>query len=252
MLPPWPAEEFLRELVRFAEKNTTWAEDKSIMEAKIAKRLAAKRTKKYKWLTSRDIAEKAVVEKKRLRGRKTNNEEAPVGQEARTSKPPSPQLSISNEPSSDLAGIPPNLEAGQETESTPSSNSTAPQPLPTRLVEAEPSTPDDEGQDKDSDEVGDARNVETSGRKRRRPSEGGKRKKFRIDIPVINLNVEEGVDELKRRAGDDEEKDDAIAVEEALKSLTAGEGSRDAGVLKRRLEKLLGTSRAEVEVVGLD
>ena len=141
MLPPWPAEEFLRELARFVEHNRTWDESKALMENNIAERPAAKHTKKYKWLTSRDIAEKAVVEKKRLWGRKINNEEALAGQEAQTSKPPSPQP----EPSSDLAEIPQNLEAGQEPESTPSSNSSALQPLTTRLVEAEPSTPNDEG-----------------------------------------------------------------------------------------------------------
>ena len=113
------------------------------------------------------------MEKKRFRGRKANNEESRAGQEAHASKSPSPQPN--NEPSSDLVGIPPNLEAGQEPESTPSSNSTAPQPLPTRLVEAEPNTPDDEGQDKDSDEVGDAGNVETSSRKRKRLRRVGRR-----------------------------------------------------------------------------
>jgi len=82
ILPPWPAGEFLRELARFAEKNSTWGEAKSTMEAKIAERLAAKRTKKYKWLISRDIVEKHEVQKKRIRGKKTNdNRESPAGQE---------------------------------------------------------------------------------------------------------------------------------------------------------------------------
>jgi len=89
--------------------------------------------------------------------------------------------------------------------------------------------------------------VETSGRKRRRQSEGGKRKRYRIGIPVINLDVEEGVDELKRKAQEEEEKDDALAVEGVLRILTAGEGRQDTGILRRRLEKLLRASKAEIE-----
>ena len=228
MLPPWLAEEFLRELARFAERNKTWVEAKVLMESNIAQRLAAKSTKKYKWLTARDIAEKATVEKTRLRGKKVTNKQSPAGQEA--SKTPSPQPE-----QSDLAEIPEESEAGQGTESSPSSNFSDPQPLQNRLAEAEPSTPKG------------AREVETSGRKRRRQSEGGKRKRYRIDIPVIDLDVEEGVDELKREAEGEEEKDDALAVEGALRILTAGDGKQDAGILKRRLEKLLKASKAEIE-----
>jgi len=95
MLPPWPAEEFLRELARFAERNRAWDAAKTLMENNIAERLAARRTKKYKWLTSRDIAEKTVVEKKRLQGRKANNnEESLAGQEAPTSKSLSPNQAM--------------------------------------------------------------------------------------------------------------------------------------------------------------
>jgi len=251
MLPPWPAEEFLRELARFAERNKAWDVAKALMENNIAERLAVRRAKKYKWLTVRDITEKAVVERKRLRGRKANNNEVVEEAETPTSKSPSPQPSNqpSNEPNSDLAGIPPNLEAGQEPESTLSLNSTAPQPLLNQLVKAEPSNPKDEelGQDKHLGKVGNAENVETSSRKSRTPSEGGRRKKrFRIDIPVINLDVEERVDKLKRKAKGEGEKNDALAVGEALRSLTVGEGASDKEVLRRRLEMLLGVSRAEI------
>ena len=37
-----------------------------------------------------------------------------------------------------------------------------------------------------------------------------------------------------------------MAVERALRILTAGKGARDKEVLKWRLEKLLGASRAEM------
>jgi len=231
LLPPWPAEEFLRELARFAKRNKTWVEAKVLMESNIAQRLAAKSTKKYKWLTTRDIAEKSTVEKTRLWGKKITNEQAPAGQETRTSKTPSPQ----SEQSSNLAEIPEESEAGQGTESSSGTNSSDLQPLQNQLAEAESSTPKG------------AREVETSGRKRRRQSEGGKWKRYRIGIPVINLDVEERVDELKQKAQGEEEKDDALAVEGALRILTAGEGRQDTGILRRRLEKLLRASKVEIE-----
>ena len=64
---------------------------------------------------------------------------------------------------------------------------------------------------------------------------------------MINLDVEERVDELQRKAQVEEEKDDALVVEGALRILTAGEGRQDTGILQRRLEKLLRASKAEIE-----
>ena len=68
--------------------------------------------------------------------------------------------------------------------------------------------------------------VPTNPRKRRRVAAdetGDKKRKYRIDIPVINLDVDEGVEELKREAQGEEEKDEALAVEEAVKALFGGE-----------------------------
>ena len=44
------------------------------MESNIAQWLAAKSTKKYKWLMVSDIAEKLTVEKTRLQGKKVTIE----------------------------------------------------------------------------------------------------------------------------------------------------------------------------------
>jgi len=173
LLPPWPAEEFLRELARFAERNKMWVEVKLLMESNIAQRLAAKSTKKYKWLTTRNIAEKSTVEKTRLWGKKITNEQAPAGQETRASKTPSPQPE-----QSDLAEIPKESEAGQGMESSSGTNSSDPQPLQNQLVEAEPSTHDDDEQDAGQNKGEGVREVEASGRKRRRQSEGGKWKRY--------------------------------------------------------------------------
>lgn len=45
-MPPWPAEEFLRELAVFSEKNVDWAAAKVSLNDRVKERLAAKKTKK--------------------------------------------------------------------------------------------------------------------------------------------------------------------------------------------------------------
>jgi len=77
-----------------------------------------------------------------------------------------------------------------------------------------------------------AREGEASGRKRRRQSEGRKRKRYRIGILMINLDMEERVDKLKQKAQGEEEKDDALVVEGALRILTTGEGRQNTGTLQ--------------------
>jgi hypothetical protein len=86
-------------------------------------------------------------------------------------------------------------------------------------------------------------------RKRGRKSGGelseGKRRKLGVAIPVINLDVEEGVEELKREARGEEEKDDALAVEGAMQVLFGGERP-DKERAERLLEKVMRVLRAEV------
>lgn len=57
----------MRELAVFAERNGELNVAIGTMQAKIVERLAAKRTKKDPHLMSRDISNKVIVEKKRLR-----------------------------------------------------------------------------------------------------------------------------------------------------------------------------------------
>jgi len=46
LMPPWPAEEFLRRPAVFSEKQVDWAVAKTILQDRIRQRLAAKKTKK--------------------------------------------------------------------------------------------------------------------------------------------------------------------------------------------------------------
>jgi len=55
LMPPWPAEEFLRGLAVFSEKHVDWAVAKTILQDRIKQRLAAKKTRKVPWLIARDI-----------------------------------------------------------------------------------------------------------------------------------------------------------------------------------------------------
>ncbi|KAF8426116.1 hypothetical protein BGX38DRAFT_1147136 [Terfezia claveryi] len=73
LIPYWAAEEFLRALAIFAEKNKNIEAAKVLMKQRIQERLAAKRTKKVPYLMSRDVADRILTEKRRVRRRKTTD-----------------------------------------------------------------------------------------------------------------------------------------------------------------------------------
>jgi len=92
----------------------------------------------------------------------------------------------------------------------------------------------------------------TTTRKRRRGAANeveSKKRKYRVDIPVINLDVDEGVEKLKRAVRREEEKDDTLAVEEAMKVLFGGErlGKEYATRLLGKIMKVLKAEVVEVE-----
>ena len=64
-------------------------------------------------------------------------------------------------------------------------------------------------------------------------------------ISVVNLDLEEGVEELKREAHGEEEKDDALEVEGAVRVLFGGERP-DKSTVKRLLKKIMQVLWAEV------
>jgi len=89
-------------------------------------------------------------------------------------------------------------------------------------------------------------------RKRRRDAASeteGKRRRYGVGIPDINLDVDKGVEELKREARGEEEKDDAFAVEGAMRVLFGGErpGKRHATRLLGKIMKVLKVEVVEVE-----
>ena len=73
----------------------------------------------------------------------------------------------------------------------------------------------------------------------------GRRRKYGVGILVINLDIDEGVEELKREARGEEEKDDALAVEGAMRVLFRGERPRKEQAT-RLLAKIMKALRAEM------
>jgi len=55
LMPSWPAEAFLRGLAVFSEKHANWAKAKNILQDRISKRLATKKTRKVLWIMARDV-----------------------------------------------------------------------------------------------------------------------------------------------------------------------------------------------------
>ena len=78
LMPPWPAEEFLRGLAVFSEKHANWAEAKNILRDRINKRLAAKKTRKVPWIMARDVMGKHNDEI--VAGQQEKELEQPAGQ----------------------------------------------------------------------------------------------------------------------------------------------------------------------------
>ena len=94
----------------------------------------------------------------------------------------------------------------------------------------------------------EARVAELSRKRRRLATDGvsdEKRRKLGVAISVVNLDLEEGVEELKREAFREEEKDDALAVEGAVQVLFGGERPNKS-TAKRLLKKMMNVLRAEV------
>jgi len=108
----------------------------------------------------------------------------------------------------------------------------------------------DKGEEVDNGEEGEEEAViPKPSQKRRRNASGriskDKRRKLGVTIPVINLVIEEGVEELKWEARGEEEKHDALAVEGAVRVLFGGERPNKE-TTRQLLEKMMRVLRAEV------
>jgi len=251
LMPPWPAEEFLRSLAVFSENHAEWAGAEELLEKRIAERLAAKMTKKVPWLTSTDVTGKDIKKRKSAAGKQTSEEEGsgrvgPASQVTKVETQTASQTAVETPvvPSSasretaarsdavveeDIVRVTPGSEEATEKQGSIFYGSSA---TPSAIAE-DLSRPEDGSALEESveetkqNQVGDGEEGKWNAavspitpRKRRRDAASeneGKRRRYGVGIPVINLDIDEGVEELKREAWGEEEKDNALAVEGAMK-----------------------------------
>jgi len=258
LMPPWPAEEFLRNLAVCSENHAEWAAAEELLEKRIAESLAAKKTKKVPWLTSRDVTGKDIRKLKLAAGKQNSEEEGsgrvgPAGQVTNMETQTASQTAVETPavPSSssrdgetaarsddvveeNIVRVTTGSEVATEKQGSISHGSCA---TPSAIAE-DLSGPEDASALKESveetkeKEVRDGEEGEVNAavspitpRKRRRDSASateGKRRRYGVGNPVIILYVDEGVEELKREARGEEEKDDALAVEGAMRVLFGG------------------------------
>jgi len=281
LMPPWPAEDFLRSLALFLENHAEWAAVEELLEKRIAERLAAKKTKKVSWLTSRDVTGKDIKKLEEAAGRQTYKEEGsgrvgPAGQVTNMEAQTASQTAVDTPwvPSSSLedgetaaraddvveenmVGVTPGSEEATEEQGSISlGSSITPLGLVNNLKRSEDPSGSEKGMNGSNEEEvangeeskEDAVVSPTTPRKRRRGAANevqSKRRKYGRDIPVINLDVDEEVVELKRAAQGEEEKDDALAVEGAIRVLFGGESPRKEHTT-RLLWKIMKVLKAEV------
>ncbi|KAF8453346.1 hypothetical protein BGX38DRAFT_1268730 [Terfezia claveryi] len=319
--------------------SNNWEEDleaaKVLMKQRIQERLADKRTKKVPYLISRDVADRILTEKRRVRRRKTtdataegSDEQNPgssiqitssgndviagnntTGNKMNTtpkdnanktspasgslSKSPAPELS-SKSPTPHTSSKSSTLGSSSKSPTpytsskspAPGSSSKSPAPessskSPTPHTSSKSSTPGSSSKsptpytssksptlilrrkvhkNKEHNSLAEVVSwVDTCKQKRQINKELQvneklyQGRKFQIHILVINLDIDEAVEEMKRGLVEDEDKDDIIAVEQAIKGLINREGKPSIEIIKRRLQKLMDMIKAEIrEVEDLD
>ncbi|RPB18286.1 hypothetical protein L211DRAFT_854263 [Terfezia boudieri ATCC MYA-4762] len=273
--------------------EATWAA-KVILDNRIQQRLAAKKTKKVLWLTSRNIADTAISSRRKARGKKAVAKPQPESQilEGSAGQIPQAESQIlegsagqiptnttilpSSSPSSSITVT----EAAVHTPNVDHENTDKQLPGSEAVLETQRSIPDessapawkeveaeacaepklsteavmDKGKGREVD-PGEPKHTVAAPNPRKRksaPNEVQKRRKYRVQIPVINLDVEEGIEELKREALGEEDKDEALAVENTVKMLFRGEGRQHKETARRLLEKVMRVMKAEVVEVEED
>jgi len=283
--PPWPAEEFIRSLAVFLENHREWAAAEELLEKRIAKRLAGKKTKKVPWLTSSDVNGKDIKKLKSAASKKTSAEEgsgriSPAGQVTNVETQPASQTEVETPvvPSlssgdretaarsddmveENIVRVTPGSEEATEKQGSISHGSSAtPSAIAENLSGPEDASALEESVEETKEkEVGAGEEGEVNAavspitpRKRRRDATSeteGKRRRYGVGIPIINLEVDEGVEEIKREARGEEEKDDALVVEGAMRVLFGGErpGKEHATRLLGKIMKVLQAEVVEVE-----
>jgi len=255
------------------------------LEKRIPERLAAKRTKKVPWLTSRNVTGNDIKELKSAAGKQTSEEEGsgrvgPAGQVTNVETQTASQTAVETPvvPSSSSGDgetaacsddvVEENIvrvtagsaEATEKKGSISHGSSATPSAIAEDLSEPEDASALEESVEKTKEkEVGDGEEGEVNAavspittRKRSRDTASeteGKRRRYGVGIPVINLDVDEGVEDLKREARGEEERHDALAVEGAMRVLLGGErpGKEHATRLLGKIMKVLKAELVEVE-----
>ena len=265
LLPPFTGETFLRDLTIYAKKNP-WNIAEPFFRSQIRKRLAIPYTKKCRWLISRDITGKGTAgTKKRRTGSFQPKLEA-------TPPPTSPTtISHPNSPTNSTSQTPP-PPTSPTTISHPNSptNSTSQTPPPiTSVPPSRPSLPSNdpiEGSSGRTVQSHDeqclqglfpARCIQQAqrGKKRRLDREETIRRKYKVEVSIIDLDVEERIQEIeKERAREqDEEKINEIsaalmAAKDLLLDVRDEQGRIDKEKLEKRLERLLEIFVADVDI----
>ena len=225
----------MRELAVLAESNPELNDAIVTMKVNIAERLAAPRTKKDPNLMTRDISEKVMVQKRRVRRRRR-----PVGNQ--------PQQQNEEAESEGSGGEDENQggedEGGEEEQEDEDDG------------EEEEGEEEEEGKDLQGGEHQGGENLAAKeqakgGTKKRKgndnPSGPHKRRKFALTIQVPNREIDEGIEKLRTNAGDNEEDiEDVTRVREALRRLFGDQEDVLNEVLERRMEKLMRAMMMEV------
>ena len=278
LMPSWPAAEFLRHLAVYAEKHT-WEESLPFFEARIKERIDSLRTKKKEYLMIRDFVSVSVAGKKgkgkaipgpapRLAEELPQeiDEVTPAGQvnqiEERNDEVDN-QGSIGDQ-NTQLAQDEPPVEKPSEKAGTSKGPSSSPNTLDSTghngselmgsevgAAEGSGGTVDDapQGDNLEEEEEEEAPRPKKKASKRKAPETEPeqpemKKRRVEIGIPVINLDIEEGIEELKAKAHDDEAKDNALAVEAGLRGLLGGQERIHGTLMAERLRMLMEAAKA--------
>ncbi|KAF8449603.1 hypothetical protein BGX38DRAFT_1269921 [Terfezia claveryi] len=261
LMPPWAAEEFLRALAIFAEKNKNIEAAKVLMKQRIQERLAAKRTKKVPYLMSRDVADRILTEKRRVRRRKTTDATTEESDEQN----PGSSTQITSSRNDVIAG---NNTTGNKTNTTPKDNAKKTSPAPGSSSKSpapgSSSKSPAPGSSSKSPTLHTSSKSSTPGSSSKSPTahtssksptpilhrKVHKNKEHNSPVEVVSqVDIHEVVEEMKRGLVEDEDKDDVIAVEQAIKGLINGEGKPSIEIIKRRLQRLMDMIKAEIREV---
>lgn len=272
MMPSWPAAEFLRHLAVYAETHS-WESSAPIFEARIKERLAAPRTKKNRYLMIRDFVESiSAAGKNKGKGKaldagptpriievpQEQGEEVPAGQEApvedaeRTGPIGDDNTQFEAQPKPTA----PTENAGSQGPSRSSNTLDSTGHSGKELVGSEAgstavgneATVDDTTAPLEEEEAPRLKK-KTAKRKASEPAPEQlevKQRRFGIEIPVINLDVEEGIKEIKDRATDEEEKDNALAAEAAVRGLLFGQERIHGTLMLARLQLVMEALKANI------